>query len=216
MQTVVELLDAGDNRQHFVNRIVPKLVRGGVNRAPLGDHFQFHSPLVAAVHVHLGRLADDNEVRPEALALDQGLASQPVAILLHIAEVIHGETLQQTEFVGQGDAVEHAGSGLFLIPGPAGIEDSILHLALERVPAPRGPVANVHRVNVRVVQEDSSAPCPIRPRTLPIRSKRTSSKAEALHLLDNSLPDVADPAHHTGMAQMSRMKRTIESCCSAT
>ncbi len=109
VKAVVELLDSGHNRHHFVNRIVPELVGSGVNRAPLGDHFQFHPPLVAAVHIHLGWLADDDIVRAEALALDQRLAGQPVAILLHIAEVIHREAVQQAEFPGQGDAVEHAG-----------------------------------------------------------------------------------------------------------
>ena len=152
---------------------------------------------MAAVHVHLGWLADDDQVRTETLALDQGLAGQSVAVLLHIAEVIHREALQQAEFFGQNDAVEHAWGGLFLIPCPAGIQNPFLDLALERVPAPRRAVANVHRIYVRVIQEYSASLAHLA-ENVAHAIKADLLEAQEPHLLHNAFAHFADLAHDAG------------------
>ena len=75
---------------------------------PLRDHLHLDAPLVAAIDLHLGRLADDHKIGADAFVLDKGVGGDAVAPLLHVAEVVGRPAFQQAQFVRHGQPVDHA------------------------------------------------------------------------------------------------------------
>ena len=59
----VQFTDLGDDCHHLVHCIIAKIMRRGVRRLAVRRDLQFDAPLVPAVDLHAGRLADDDEVR---------------------------------------------------------------------------------------------------------------------------------------------------------
>ena len=186
-----------------------------MGRAALGHHLQLHPALVAAIDVHLGRLANHNHIGLDLLDLHQHLAALAVAVFFHVAKVIDGVTFQQAQVAGQGDAVDHAGRGLLLVAGAAGVQDAVLHLALEGVPAPIGAVADVDGVDVRVVQQHSWARAHSTD-DVAHRSKRASSKPRRCISSMTRWPTAPISPMMLGMAHSSRMKAISVSRCAAT
>ncbi len=72
----------GDTR-HFIDGIVAALRRRTVTAHPLDMHLHLHAAAMAAVDVHVGRLGDHHQLRPDFLFLDEMLPAQSVAILFH-------------------------------------------------------------------------------------------------------------------------------------
>ena len=93
-QRGVHLVDGVDHRQHLIDRVVAHVVAGGVCALAFADDLQLQTTLVAAVDVHLGRLADNHEVGADALPLDERRAADAVAPFLDVAQIVDGVAVQ--------------------------------------------------------------------------------------------------------------------------
>src|SRR5690606_13146010 len=104
-------------------------------------------------NLHLRRLADDDEIRPQPFGFGHLVRCNAVAPLLHVAEVIAGDAFQQPQFLGQRQTIDHARRAALLVAGPARKEHAVLDLTLERVPFPFVRVADTYRIDVAVVEQ---------------------------------------------------------------
>ena len=152
-QVGLEAADAFDQGEGLVDGVVAEVIAGGVRAAAFGDRLQFDAAFVAAIDLHFGGLADDDEVGADAFVFDEGVRGDAVAPLFHIAEVVGGPTFEQPHAAGDGQTVDHAGRAALLIASAASVEDAVLDFALERVPLPFVLGADADGVDMAVVDE---------------------------------------------------------------
>jgi hypothetical protein len=56
-----------------------------------------------AVNVHFGRFADQHKIRPNfGISFHEGIGSNAVAPLLHVAEIVNSQSIQQAQITGDG------------------------------------------------------------------------------------------------------------------
>ena len=82
-------------------------------------------------------------------------AADAIAPLFDVAQQVAGESVQQTQIAGEGQAIDHARRAVFLIQRAAGIQVAVFHLAYKRVPRPLRRVADADGIQVGVVQENA-------------------------------------------------------------
>ncbi len=163
--------------------------------APARDDLDLDAPLVAAVDLHLGRLADHDEVRADALVFDKCVRGDAVAPLFHIAEIVGGPAVQQPQLVRQRQAVDHRGRRALFVAGAAGVQPALVDLADKGIPVPFVRVADADRVDMAVVDQHARAAADaadgvahaVEPRLL---------KAELAHLFLDAFANGADLGVH--------------------
>ena len=192
-QLRLQVADAGDDGQQLVDGVVAQVVAGGVGRAALRDDLHLDTALVPAIDLHPRWLADDDEVGPHALRFDQRVGGDAVAPLLHVAEVVGRPAVEQAEFAGQRQAVDHARRGAFLVARAAREQHTVLDLADEGVPAPGLRVADADGVNVAVVEQDAGAVADTAQDVAHL-VEADLVKAELAHLRADALADWANQA----------------------
>ncbi len=91
----LHITDAGNHRQHLINGIVPHIVAGCMGASPLCHNFQLNASLVAAIDLHIGRLANHNKIRFDSFPFNKRLTSNAVTPFLDVAQVIDRVPIQQ-------------------------------------------------------------------------------------------------------------------------
>jgi len=168
----VQFLNFGDERVHLINRVITQVVRGGVSGAPGGDDFQLYAALVSAVNVHLGWLADNDEIRPDArIYFHERVGRDAVAPFFHVAEVKHSIVIQEPEVPGDCQTVNHPRGAALLIAGATGIEVAVFDLADKWIPVPVADIADADCIDVRVIEQN--------PRTIPDAAEGVAHLIEA-------------------------------------
>ncbi len=110
---------------------------------------------MSPIDLHLGRFADDDEIGLDpGVHLDEGIGCDPVAPLLHVAEVVDGVALQEAEVTGNGQAMDHARRAALLVACAPRVEATILHLTHERIPLPLVGITDAYGIDVGVIHDD--------------------------------------------------------------
>ena len=113
---------------------------------------------MAPIDVEVRRLGDDDELRLEAVFIQDVLPAQPVAVLLHDgAGKIDRELVVEPEFPDEAAGVDHRCDPALLVDGTAPPDLAVLHERLERVEAPLREVARIDRVDVAVEGDHARA-----------------------------------------------------------
>ena len=153
----LDMADALNDGQQLVDGVVAEEVAGGVGAPALGDDFELDAPLVPAINLHHGWLADDHEIGLDAFGLDESVGSLPVVPFFHVAKEVGGEAIQQSQLPRQRQAIDHAGRAAFFVACAARVQNAVFYLAREWIPLPFVRVANADGVDVAVVKQDFAA-----------------------------------------------------------
>src|SRR5215470_4992031 len=132
----MQLLDPLNKRNCFVERIVTPLRSAGMAAAPFESKAYLRAPTMAAINFHVGGFADYHVVRTNAFMLDERIARDTVAPLLHVAKIIERPIPGQAQLLQRGQSIDHGGRGTLLIARAQAVDDTVLVFALKRVPLP--------------------------------------------------------------------------------
>ena len=106
----IQLADLRDDRHHLVHGIVAQVMRRRVRRPAAGGDLQLDASLVTTIDLHLGRLADDDEIGLDLrINFNEGVGRNTVTPFFHVAEVVGGVAIEQAQVARNRQAIDHAG-----------------------------------------------------------------------------------------------------------
>src|ERR1700752_1692450 len=125
------------------------MIRRSMRRLSPGRDLHLKPAFMTTVNKHLRRLTDDDEIRFDLwIDFNKCIGGNPVTPLFHVAKVIRGPSLQQTQIARHGKAIDHPGRGTFLIAGTSGKKNPIFDLAFEWIPFPFALISNTNSINM--------------------------------------------------------------------
>ena len=146
---------------------------------------------VAEVDAKIGRLADDDVIRPQTLPLDEMAPGAALRPLLHVAEDDEPQPLQAAGLGERRERVQHPRCRALLVAGAERVQDAVFLAAFPGIEAPDRRVGS-DGVHVGVVEQgqgpvtclDDEVAHPVAPR---------SGEPQPARLRLDQLADLADP-----------------------
>ena len=144
-----EVANASNDGQQFIDRIIAKMIARGMCGPAFGGHFHFKTAFVTTIHVHLGRFANDNEIRFDLrINFNECVGRDAVTPFFHVAKIVGGPAFEQTEVTRNCETVNHAGRTILLVTCAARVENAVFYFSDKRIPFPFAWVTDTDSVNM--------------------------------------------------------------------